>query len=74
MIEANDDFKVNAVSVSITDANGNLVEQGNATQQGTSDDWFYLATVAHGPLPGTNITVKATDLAGNTTTKLEVLP
>src|SRR5688572_6628444 len=73
IINVSDDFKVNSVSISISDVNGNLVEQGNAMQSGDNNDWIYLVTVANAQAPGSRIIVKATDLPGNVTSEVRVL-
>jgi hypothetical protein len=67
MVEATDDFKVTAVSLSIHDAKGNLIEEGNALMQMNEVDWLYVAGVANESLAGSKITVIATDLPGNET-------
>lgn len=71
-IKALDDFKVKAVSVKIENADGSLVEEGNATEQGLY--WVYTATANNTDLSGDKITIKATDNPDNLTEKQEVLP
>lgn len=67
-INASDDFKVVSVRVTITDSNGNLIEQGEALlREGTPDDWRYTATVENATLPGTKVVVAASDKPGNVT-------
>ncbi len=65
-IIATDDFKVVQVSVTIENADGSLVEQGNAVQDAQNNlQWVYTATAANTDLTGDKITVKATDTPGN---------
>ncbi len=65
-LQAYDDFKVVLVEVIITDAAGQVIEQGNALSRGTSRDWTYTTTVVNNQLPGTKISAIATDIPGNT--------
>ena len=69
LIKASDDFKVDSVKVTILDSAGGVIEDGDAMQQGDSDDWTYQASVANPTLAGSKINVKATDLPGNETTR-----
>lgn len=71
LIRAIDNFRVETVSVNILDANGESVETGQATLQENGLDWLYTATVDNPILPGTIISVTATDLPGNKTTREE---
>jgi hypothetical protein len=66
MVQAKDDFKVATVSVSVQDAAGNLVEQGNAVMQQNELDWLYTTTQGNPALTGSKILAVATDLPGNT--------
>ncbi len=66
-VKATDDFKVAAVKVSIFNAAGDLLEQGNAVMQITEVDWLYAATKANAAPAGSKITAVATDLPGNST-------
>ncbi len=70
---ATDDTKVQSVKVSITNAGGQPIEEGAAVQDGVTGSWSYAATVANANLPGTKITVLATDLPGNTATAEKLL-
>ena len=65
-VQAKDDFKVVTVSVSIHDAAGSLVEQGNAVMQTDELNWMYTTTQANAALAGSKIKATATDLPGNT--------
>ena len=66
-VKATDDFKVAAVKVSIFNAAGDLLEQGNAIMQINEVDWLYAATQANAAPAGSKITAVATDLPGNNT-------
>lgn len=58
-----DDFMVVSVKVIISNADGSLVEQGNATQQGTK--WVYTATATNTDLDGDKIIIQAGDIPDN---------
>ncbi len=73
-IRATDDFMVTGVTISISDADGTLVEKGAAVLGSNGLDWVYTATVANLNLSGDKIVVLATDLPGNVTEKDETLP
>jgi hypothetical protein len=64
-IRATDDFKVASVSVLIYNPAGELAEQGNAVLQENSDNWLYHLKQNIPVLMGSRITVRATDLPGN---------
>ena len=66
LVEATDDFKVNAVVVSINSAAGDLLEKGNGVVQ-ENGDWLYTTTAANAALAGSKIMAIATDLPGNST-------
>ncbi len=66
LIHATDDFKVTAVSVTISNSNGIKVEQGNAIlPPGLKEEWRYVITETNSTLAGTRILVKAMDQPGN---------
>ena len=67
IVEATDDFKVIAVQICIHNANGDLIEQGDAILQINTDDWLCAVTVANEPFAGSRITATAADLPGNKT-------
>ena len=67
IIEATDDFRVIAVQIFIHNANGHLIEQGEAIMQINTVDWLYTVTVANETFAGSKITATATDLPGNKT-------
>jgi hypothetical protein len=73
-IDATDDFKVIAVQISIQDANGHLIEQGDAIMQINTGDWLYVVREANEPFAGSRITAKALDLPGNKTSLTVTLP
>jgi hypothetical protein len=66
-VRATDDFKVTSVKVIITDADGNVIETGEAMPRGRKGLWRMAATVPHENVAGIVIKVEAKDVAGNTT-------
>lgn len=70
-IKAFDDFKVKEVTVKIQNADGSLVEEGNATEEGLY--WVYTAKENNTDLSGDKITIRATDMPDNLSEKEEVL-
>lgn len=70
-IKVYDDFKVASVSVHIYNADGSLVEEGNATHQGL--DWHYTTTKNNADLSGDKIIIRATDTAINLSEKETIL-
>ncbi|AYN01043.1 hypothetical protein [Chryseobacterium sp. 3008163] len=64
-ITATDDFQVISVTVKIENADGILVEEGNAVDNGA--EWIYTATASNSDLAGDKITVHATDNPANIT-------
>ena len=64
-VDAVDDFKVVKVLVSVHNAAGTLIEEGNASLDPVQLEWFYTSTVANPALAGSKITATATDLPGN---------
>lgn len=70
-ITATDDFEVVAVTVKIENADGSLVEQGTAVNNGA--EWIYTATASNPDLAGDKITVQATDNPANMTELIEQL-
>jgi hypothetical protein len=67
-VEATDDFKVISVQICIQNANGDLIEQGDAIIPINMVDWLFVVTVANETFVGSKITATATDLPGNKTT------
>ncbi|OIN96810.1 MAG: hypothetical protein COS37_00675 [Anaerolineae bacterium CG03_land_8_20_14_0_80_58_20] len=66
-VRATDDFQVTQVQVSIVNADGSLLEEGNAIRQPNSIDWVYAATAANESLDGDKIVVRASDKPGHVT-------
>jgi len=73
-IKATDDFKVTAVMVEIYNADGSVVEKGNAAVSETGLHWIYEATVDNPDLHGDKIVVKATDMPANVSEMEQVIP
>jgi hypothetical protein len=67
LVTATDDFMVAAVSVSILNTSGDLIEQGNANIQ-PDKNWIYIASNLNPEYPNSVIAVTAEDQPGNTTT------
>lgn len=70
-ITATDDFGVVAVTVKIENADGSLVEEGSAVNNGA--EWIYTATASNPDLAGDKITVQATDNPANLTEETKIL-
>ncbi len=69
-IEAEDDFRVVRVLVSIYGSDGELLEEGDALHSGKqSDPWIYTATEENPSVAGTRISVTAFDKPDNETTR-----
>ena len=68
LVKAKDDFMVSEVSVTILNASGHLVEQGNAVMELAKGDWIYVASKLNPEYAHAVISVTASDLPGNTTT------
>jgi len=62
-IQATDDFKVVTVKVSIYNAAGNLIEEGDAVSDGVL--WMYVTTRENNTIAGSKIVATAFDLPGN---------
>jgi hypothetical protein len=74
-IRATDDFKVTDVQVTITDSNGNVIEQGNAVLlPNASDEWLYVITQTNTMFSGTRIIARAMDYPGNVGVMETVVP
>jgi hypothetical protein len=72
-ITATDDTKVVEVKVQIVESNGNILEEGLASQQGEQDAWVYTASAFNNNPSGSRVVVQVRDLPGNTTTREFVL-
>lgn len=62
---ARDDFAVVRVTVRLVQADGNLLEEGDATQQTNPLEWLYLTRQTNTKIAGTRLTVRALDRPGN---------
>ncbi len=71
-ITISDDFAVTTVSVRITNADGTLVEEGEALR-GLGNLWAYTATQENQTLEGDKIEIIASDLPGNKTKEEQTL-
>jgi hypothetical protein len=60
-----DDYQVAQVQVTILNADGSLVEQGDAVKQENEVDWLYTATANNDSTHGDKIVIQATDTPGN---------
>lgn len=65
LVRAVDDFDVAEVSVEITNADGELVEEGQAIEEMGGLQWKYTATTANGDISGDKITIRVSDVPGN---------
>ena len=68
-----DDFRVVQVQVGIYNADGSLVEQGDAVQDDNVLDWLFTGTVINESTDGDKIVVKASDKPGNITEAEETM-
>ncbi|MXV53060.1 hypothetical protein GS399_18980 [Pedobacter sp. HMF7647] len=68
-IQVTDSFKVKAVSVTITNEDGSVVEQGEAQSASDGYNWLFTATQVNDSLSGDKITVRAKDMAANLSVK-----
>jgi hypothetical protein len=66
-IQVNDDFKVKEVKVTITHADGSLVEEGAATPDSIGYVWTYTATSTNDCLGNDRIEITVSDHPGNIT-------
>lgn len=71
LVSVHDDFKVIGVSVEIRNADGSLVEEGDALPE--NGKWVFTATVANASLSGDKITITAVDRPDNMTTSEQTL-
>lgn len=72
-VTTTDDCKVMEVKVQVFESNGNLLEEGLATQQGEQDAWVYTASAFNSKPSGSRVVVQVRDMPGNTTTQETVL-
>lgn len=64
-IRVTDDFKVETVFLRISNADGSLVEEGNAVPDPSGYLWTYTAVASNDNLSGDKILVTASDMPGN---------
>jgi hypothetical protein len=72
-VEVSDDAIVKRITVSITNADGSLVEEGDAQSDASGHVWTYTATQANANLAGDKIVVTVHDLPDNITQKEQAL-
>jgi hypothetical protein len=72
-IEVSDDTLVKMVAVSITNADGSLVEEGEAQSDASGHLWTYTATEVNDNTEGDKITVFVKDLPENITQEEQTL-
>ncbi|MDR0602893.1 MAG: hypothetical protein LBG80_01150 [Bacteroidales bacterium] len=71
-IKAIDDFAVKSVHVRINNAEGSIIEEGNAVKS-AKDSWIYTAVKNNTTLKGNKIIITVSDIPGNCTTAEENL-
>jgi hypothetical protein len=64
-IEATDNIRVAGVRVEIRTGTGELVESGEASDEGFGENWAYRTKATNPAPPGSTITVTARDMPGN---------
>ena len=69
-VRATDDFMVSSVSITITNAENQVIEKGEAIARGKKGLWRMMTMVRNTQVKGTVITVVAKDLPGNETTRV----
>jgi hypothetical protein len=67
IVNATDDFKVTRVKIVITDVNGVITEEGDATDDSVTrfNQWKYKVVSTNPSITGTKITAVAYDRPGN---------
>ena len=65
VINAKDDFKVTSVSLSISNADGKLIEEGEAIANKDGMLWVYACTTGNSQVKDCSIQVCAFDIPGN---------
>jgi hypothetical protein len=68
-VRATDDFMVSSVTITITNAENQVIEKGEAIARGKKGLWRMMTMVRNTQVKGTVITVVAKDLPGNETTR-----
>ncbi len=74
MVGVPDDFKIVAVTITITTAAGVLLETGPAVFDPANLQWTYMATVANAARSGTKVQATGSDRPGNQVTAEILLP
>ncbi|MGC3947019.1 MAG: hypothetical protein QM762_21295 [Chryseolinea sp.] len=69
-VRASDNFKVKSVTVSVANAEGEMVETGEALERGKKGLWRYTTTIRRMIVKGSMITAVARDYADNATTQI----
>jgi hypothetical protein len=72
-ILASDDFKIKSVHLRVTNADGSLVEEGEAQPDASGHAWTYTATRTNDNLEGDKIEINVSDLPGNITREEHLL-
>jgi len=72
-VRVTDDFKAAQVWVGIYNADGSLVEEGQAVQQANGIDWIYTATQENSDTSGDRILIRASDQPGNLSEQAKTL-
>ena len=62
LVEAIDDFRVERVILTLSDANGNVLESGDCTHTGDGPEWVYTLMQDQLPVTGQSIRAVAFDL------------
>ena len=70
-VSVTDDFKVSEVSVAIINQDGTEVEHGLAQAALGGLQWLYTATADNSSLTGDKIIIRASDIPGHTTEKVQ---
>jgi hypothetical protein len=65
VVHAQDDFKVNAVRISIRSAADELIEEGAAAENADGLSWSYTVTQGNANVVGSKITATAIDIPEN---------
>ncbi|MEJ1239865.1 hypothetical protein WBG78_17130 [Chryseolinea sp. T2] len=69
-VRATDDFKVKSVTITLADAEGEVIETGEAQERGKKGLWRYTTNIRRLAVKGTVVTAVAKDYPGNTTTQV----
>lgn len=72
-VRVSDDYMVAEVRVAIYNAEGTLLEEGNATPEENDMDWTYTTQKASTEVSGNQLIVSAYDLPGNSVEKTEIV-